>query len=274
MNYYERHLGDYARDTAHLSMLEHGAYTLLLDRYYATEQGIPADQAHRVARARSRDEKAAVDAVLGEYFRLDGGVWTHGRVQEEITKAQDRINAARNNGRKGGRPKKHTDETQSKPSGFSDIANQETEQKPSGFSLGSISETQMKAHQAPDTTYQEKPPVSPKGGAKRDRSITLADYLADCHRQGIEPIPGDDAVWGYPESMGFPASWVDVAWWAFQGRYLTTTPGEKAKRYTSWPQAFRNAVRENWLKLWWVDGNGYRLTTAGVQAQREMETAA
>ncbi len=30
MNYYERHLGDYAKDTAHLTMIEHGAYTLLL----------------------------------------------------------------------------------------------------------------------------------------------------------------------------------------------------------------------------------------------------
>ena len=38
MNYYERHLGDYARDTGHLSMLEHGAYSLLLDRYYATRR--------------------------------------------------------------------------------------------------------------------------------------------------------------------------------------------------------------------------------------------
>ena len=45
VNYYERHLGDYARDTAHLTMVEHGAYTLLLDRYYATESPIPADQA-------------------------------------------------------------------------------------------------------------------------------------------------------------------------------------------------------------------------------------
>jgi uncharacterized protein YdaU (DUF1376 family) len=71
MNYYERHLGDYARDTAHLSILEHGVYTLLLDRYYATEQPIPADQAHRVARARSREEKAAVDAVLSEFFVLE-----------------------------------------------------------------------------------------------------------------------------------------------------------------------------------------------------------
>ena len=46
------HLGDYAKDTAHLSMLETGAYRLLLDRYYGTEQGIPADQAHRIARAK------------------------------------------------------------------------------------------------------------------------------------------------------------------------------------------------------------------------------
>jgi|GEM_PF-1138589 len=86
MNYYERHLGDYARDTAHLSMLEHGAYSLLLDRYYATEQGIPADQAHRLARARTREEKQAVDAVLEEFFTLQDGAWTNARAEEEIAK--------------------------------------------------------------------------------------------------------------------------------------------------------------------------------------------
>ena len=86
MNYYERHLGDYARDTAHLSLLEHGAYTLLLDRCYATERGIPADQAHRVARARTREEKAAVDAVLAEFFTLADGVWTNRRVVTEIAR--------------------------------------------------------------------------------------------------------------------------------------------------------------------------------------------
>ena len=51
MNYYERHLGDYSKDTAHLTMIEHGAYGLLLDRYYGTEAGIPADQVHRIARS-------------------------------------------------------------------------------------------------------------------------------------------------------------------------------------------------------------------------------
>lgn len=90
MNYYERHLGDYAKDTAHLSMLEHGAYGLLLDRYYGTESGIPNDQAHRICRARSRDEKAAVDAVLNEFFFLVDGVWKNNRAEEEIKKFADK----------------------------------------------------------------------------------------------------------------------------------------------------------------------------------------
>lgn len=144
MNYYERHLGDYAKDTAHLSMLEHGAYNLLLDRYYGTEQGIPIDQAHRVARARSRDEKAAVDVVLNEFFTLTDGVWVNKRAEQEIVSAQGRINAAKENGKKGGRPKKEKSGSAS-----------ETQDKPSGLLLGSVSETQEKAYQSPDTSYSE-----------------------------------------------------------------------------------------------------------------------
>lgn len=139
MNYYERHLGDYAKDTAHLTMLEHGAYSLLLDRYYSTEQGIPNDQAHRVARARTREEKQAVDSVLGEFFTLVDGVWINRRCDEEITKAQTKIKAAKENGKRGGRPKSNPAQTQNKPS---------------GFSVGSENETQKKAHQTPDTSNQ------------------------------------------------------------------------------------------------------------------------
>ena len=37
MNYYKRHLGDYAKKAGHLSTWEHGAYTLILDAYYDRE---------------------------------------------------------------------------------------------------------------------------------------------------------------------------------------------------------------------------------------------
>lgn len=154
MNYYERHLGDYARDTAHLSMMEHGAYGLLLDRYYATEQGIPEDKAHRLARARTKEEKQAVDVVLSEFFTLVDGVWINRRAQEEIIKAHGKIHAAQENGKKGGRPKKVISGSENK-----------TQEKPSGLLVGSENKTQEKAHQTPDTSYSEdkssggKPPA-------------------------------------------------------------------------------------------------------------------
>lgn len=94
MNYYERHLGDYAKDTAHLSMLEHGAYNLLLDRYYGTEAGIPASDVYRVARAKTKPERIAVDSVLREFFTIVDGAWVKNRVEEEIQRYRDSIPAA------------------------------------------------------------------------------------------------------------------------------------------------------------------------------------
>lgn len=125
-----------------------------------------------------------------------------------------------------------------------------------------------KSNKSPPTPHGgESQPAEPK--AKRG-NITLADYLSQCRDAQAEPIPESDAVWAYPDTMGLPREYIPLAWWAFQGRYIAGK-GEKAKRYTSWPQAFRNAVRENWLHLWWLDQRGgYALTTAGQQAKREM----
>lgn len=166
MNYYERHLGDYAKDTAHLSMLEHGAYSLLLDRYYSTEQGIPEDQAHRVARARSKEEKAAVDAVLQEFFTLSNGVWVNNRTEEEIEKARQRIEAAKANGKRGGRPKQKPDDNPS-----------QTQEKPSGLLPGSKTETQTKALQTPDTSNQPPKKDSVPNGTGAGAPLTPRDEL-------------------------------------------------------------------------------------------------
>ena len=84
MKFYQRHLGDYARDTAHLSLLEHGVYSVLLDRLYATERPISNADRYRICRATTRAEKAAVDAVLREFFSLCPNGWTNARVNSEI----------------------------------------------------------------------------------------------------------------------------------------------------------------------------------------------
>lgn len=70
MNYYQRHLGDYAKDTGHLTLLEHGVYTVLLDWTYATERALPEkiEEIFRICRAFSKIEKAAVQRVCAEFF--------------------------------------------------------------------------------------------------------------------------------------------------------------------------------------------------------------
>ncbi len=113
MNFYKRHLGDYAKDAGHLTMLEHGAYTLLLDRYYTTEKPISnRDEAYRFCRARTRDEKAAVDTVLAEFFVTDGDAFLNRRAEEEIAKASHQRTVNQEIGKRGGRPKQTESETE------------------------------------------------------------------------------------------------------------------------------------------------------------------
>lgn len=291
MNYYERHLGDYARDTGHLSMLEHGAYTLLLDRYYASEQGIPADQAHRITRARTREEKAATDAVLSEFFTLSGGVWRQSRADDVITDYREgdgdreakRENAKERQRRARARRKELFDALRelgivpawdTATGELQALLSRRQSQQVTQSVTAPVTRDDTATH-TPDTSNKDqKPPQPPTGGeapAKPSRAKvpTLDAYLADCAARGVEPIPDGGAVWRFADDAGIPREWIALAWWAFQGRYLGTKKGQ-----ASWPQKFRNAVAENWLRLWWLDGNDYRLTTAGMQVKREMEASA
>jgi uncharacterized protein YdaU (DUF1376 family) len=84
MNFYKRHIGDYLKDTAHLSLLEHGVYTRLLDVYYTRESGIPDAQAARLIGARGKEECAALKVVLDEFFELVDGAWIQDRCEREI----------------------------------------------------------------------------------------------------------------------------------------------------------------------------------------------
>lgn len=86
MNYYEHHLGDYLRDTAHLSMLEDGAYRRLIDAYYIREAPLPAElrDVFRLVRAQSKQDREAVEVVLREFFTQTPDGWRHGRCEREI----------------------------------------------------------------------------------------------------------------------------------------------------------------------------------------------
>jgi len=126
VNYYRRYVGDYLRDTSTLSVTEHGAYTVMLDYYYADERPLPLDRAEvfRMVRAFKPLERRAVERVLGLYFERREDGYHNVRADEELSVAAPAIARARENGRKGGRrpgnknPLGSTAGTQHEPTGL------------------------------------------------------------------------------------------------------------------------------------------------------------
>lgn len=110
MHHYPHHIGDYRRDTMHLTMIEHGAYRQLLDMYYLHEKPIPTETSRlfRLLCARFEEEQNAVLSVLNEFFKVDeqAKTWVHERCESEIQAYKLRAEASKENGKLGGRPKK------------------------------------------------------------------------------------------------------------------------------------------------------------------------
>jgi uncharacterized protein YdaU (DUF1376 family) len=123
VNYFELYPGDYLRDTSRLTLVEHGAYLKLLLTYYAEESPLPAAHAelYAIAVALTPTDKAAVRKVADRYFPVgDDGLRHKNRCDEEIAKAQKRIEAARANGSKGGRKPQPKPNPAGNPAGSSD----------------------------------------------------------------------------------------------------------------------------------------------------------
>lgn len=155
MNYYCFHIGDYRRDTTHLSMLEHGAYRQLLDWYYLDEKPIPKETevVFRRLSARTEEERKAIEIVLAEMFELTDEGYVQPRAMREVLRYHARAERARAAGKLGGRPKK-------------------TEVVSSGLSK----ETDAKANQQPTTNNQE--PLTKEPNSKpiaASRGTRLAD---------------------------------------------------------------------------------------------------
>jgi uncharacterized protein YdaU (DUF1376 family) len=76
-------IGDYLADTMHLSTEQHGAYLLLL--FHLWRRGSLRDEDAVLAQISGLSESAWKQhrPVLAEFFRIDGGLWQHARVEKE-----------------------------------------------------------------------------------------------------------------------------------------------------------------------------------------------
>lgn len=159
MHYYNHNIGDYARDTSHLSVLEHGIYRLLLDWCYLNERAITTEQAIRIGRGNPTETMM----VLSEFFCQSDDGWTHKRVEAEVSAYRQKAEKNRQNGKMGGR------------------------QKPKDNHHGSQTDAKHNPNQEPITNNQYtegKPSVSAKRAAKKcpdsfEVSTDMIDWAAE-----------------------------------------------------------------------------------------------
>src|SRR3972149_48493 len=104
--YYRFYPGDYLRDTSGLSMLEHGAYNLLLHNYYA-KNGLETEKPrlYEMCHARTPEDMKAVDYIINKFFREENGVLRNGRAEEELADRERFLAEQSRKGKLGGRPK-------------------------------------------------------------------------------------------------------------------------------------------------------------------------
>lgn len=133
MNFYKRFMADYAKKTSRLTLAQHGAYTLLLDELYTTEAGLPGEHTElfRICRAMNKAEQEAVVFVADRYFPIGAdGLRSNERATEELHLAAPALEAARLNGKKGGRPRQEPSRSETdNPLGFLETTQQDRNRK-------------------------------------------------------------------------------------------------------------------------------------------------
>jgi len=186
LNYYRRYVGDYLRDTARLSMLDHGAYCLLLDYYYSEEEPLPADrqEIYTMVRAMTPEHRKSVDKILDRYFELADDGYHNNRADEELGVATAVIETSRENGKKGGRPKTQKQTRNETQTETQNITQTKT---------GKVTRDEPANNHPPTTNHQPpasslQPPASSQSGGGVDASSSAREP-----QKAPPPLPEKDS---------------------------------------------------------------------------------
>lgn len=132
MHWFKRNIGDYHKKAGRLTMLQHGAYTLLMDSCYDREQFPTMEEAIEWVWASTTEEIEAVKFVLSRFFSLENGVYVQHRIAEEVENYQSK---SENNKRialerEARRRKERTNEHESCTGGEHDVNETPPNQEP------------------------------------------------------------------------------------------------------------------------------------------------
>lgn len=158
------YVADYLRDTMHLTTELHGAYMLLLMASWSRGGRLPNDPFQLAGMTKmSPAAWRRVAPVILPFFQIEGSELSHKRVVMETEKAERMADARRQNGTKGGRPRKQ------------DVTEQEPGTKPNG-------NLEVKLDETPTRVAPPSPSPLPSEGIELKLSlngVTAVAYSVD-----------------------------------------------------------------------------------------------
>lgn len=269
MHYYTKNIADFNNATRHLTRQERSIYSDLLELQYDLEHPIPDDMDWVCRRilAFSESERTDVERMLNEYFDSVEQGFSNARAEREINhfigKREKAIAAGRASGEARKRNKKPA------KTRTSNI----TEQTLNGR-LKDVEPTNNQELITISKAASGKPEPAPPKKSKKKTPILLKTYMDNCKADGVDLIPDTDPIFKYAKDIKLDHEFLYLCWYEFADRHINGS--QKGKKQADWKATFRNCVRGNWYKLWWLnpEHNGYQLTTTGQQAKRNMEAKA
>lgn len=236
MNFYRHYIGDFQRDTGHLSLAARGAYRALMDHYYATEKALPndLDALCRMAGAVNAQERKAVQAAVGMFEVRSGALW-HKRIEAELEKAGERSDTNR------------------------EIALARESRK-------RAAKEAQKEHEAPHEESTNRAPDVPRTDhTLSTKPVTLNQEEAKKKKPPREkPMPDDFAVservrdWATRNGIGQRDLDQHLENFRLQA-------GAKGYTYTDWDAALMKAIRQNWAKVFPTTPNGHGERTRSLE---------
>jgi uncharacterized protein YdaU (DUF1376 family) len=191
MKFYKRYPGDIMKKTSGLTMAQFGAYDRLIDWCYANEAAVDPDEVYTITHAQTPADRRDVDKVLAKFFTLGHDGYRQERIEEVIAEALPKIQAARENGKKGGRPPKNN------PVGFEKEPNKEPKpkaiQEPNPSLRSGISKASP-SHHPVGGRFAEFWSAWPKSERKQDKKACAAKWKTKGLDAQAEAILADIAV--------------------------------------------------------------------------------
>ena len=194
MHYYKFNIGDFDKATRHLSIIERGLFRDILDLYIKDEKPVTDNlkKLERLLCVRSKAEKEALQNVLDDFFILTDDGYYSDYCQSILNDTTDRVEASRENGKKGGRPSKQTqseskadgkqDESQSKPSENLE----KTQDKPSNNLDESHPNTHNPLPNNPNTQIPPNPQSGVWVGETADEFLAKAEQVKQANALEIQ----------------------------------------------------------------------------------------